>query len=70
MVALVAGYRKTWHLLRREGQQVLRCTGERLVRQAWLRGTVRRRTWKIMVPDPSAARRPRDMAARQLAAPR
>jgi putative transposase len=37
----VAGYRKVWRLLRRDGVTVARCTVERLMRQEGLRGAVR-----------------------------
>jgi putative transposase len=37
----VYGARKVWHQLRRDGLQVARCTVERLMRQAGLRGVVR-----------------------------
>jgi putative transposase len=64
----VAGYRKMWHLLRRDGHQVPRCTVERLMRQAGLRGMVRGRTWKTTVPDPAAVR-PGDLVGRDFTAP-
>ncbi|MFC8502629.1 IS3 family transposase, partial [Pedococcus sp. NPDC057267] len=64
----VAGYRKMWHLLRRDGHQGPRCTVERLMRQAGLRGMVRGRTWKTTVPDPAAVR-PGDLVGRDFTAP-
>jgi len=36
----VAGYRKVWHLLQRDGVQVARCTVEPLMRQEGLHGAV------------------------------
>jgi putative transposase len=63
----VAGYRKMWRLLRRDGHQVPRCTVERLMRQAGLRGIVRGRAWKTTVADPAAAR-PADLVNREFTA--
>jgi putative transposase len=63
----VAGYRKMWHLLRRDGHQVARCTVARLMRQAGLRGVVRGRTWRTTVADPAAAR-PADLVGRDFTA--
>jgi putative transposase len=63
----VAGYRKMWHLLRRDGHQVARCTVARLMRQAGLRGVVRGRAWKTTVADPAAAR-PADLVGRDFTA--
>jgi putative transposase len=63
----VAGYRKMWHLLRRDGHQVARCTVARLMRQAGLRGVVRGRAWKTTVADPAAAR-PVDLVGRDFTA--
>lgn len=64
----VAGYRKMWHLLRRDGHEVARCTVERLMGQAGLRGLTRGRTWRTTIPDPAAAR-PADLVKRQFTAP-
>ena len=61
----VAGVRKMWHLLKRDGHQVARCTVERLMRQAHLRGV--RRDGKRYIttrPDPNAASRPPDLVER------
>lgn len=63
----VAGYRKMWRLLRRDGHQVPRCTVERLMRRAGLRGVVRGRAWKTTVADPAAAR-PADLVNREFTA--
>ena len=63
----VAGYRKVWHLLRRDGVQVARCTVARLMRQMGLRGA-RRDAYRVTtVPDPSAER-PSDKVNRQFQA--
>lgn len=56
----VAGYRKVWHLLRRDGVQVGRCTVERLMRQEGLQGASRGRRFKTTKPD-QAATRPGDL---------
>jgi putative transposase len=63
----VAGYRKMWHLLQREGVDVARCTVERLMRQDGLRGATRGRTFKTTVADP-AATRPADLVKRDFTA--
>jgi putative transposase len=62
----VAGYRKVWHLLRRDGVQVARCTVERLMRQHGLQGVVRGRRFRATIPDPAltAAARPADLVQR------
>jgi len=62
----VAGYRKVWHLLRRDGVQVARCTVERLMRQHGLQGAVRGRRFRTTIPDPAltAAGRPADLVQR------
>jgi putative transposase len=64
----VAGYRKMWHLLRRDGHQVARCTVERLMRRDGLRGATRGRTFKTTMADPAAAR-PADLVKRDFTAP-
>jgi putative transposase len=60
----VAGYRKVWHLLRRDGVAVARCTVARLMRQHGLQGAVRGRRFRTTIPDPSAAR-PADLVKRE-----
>ena len=50
----VYGPRKVWRELRRQGLKVARCTVERLMRRAGLRGVVRGKTWKTTFPDLSA----------------
>lgn len=54
----VAGARKVWHLLRRDGVVVARCTVERLMRQAGLQGARRGRRFVTTRPDSTAARPP------------
>jgi putative transposase len=56
------GARKVWHQLRRQsgvdGVAVARCTVERLMRQAGLRGARRGRQFITTRPDPAASRPP------------
>ena len=49
----VYGYKKLWHALRREGQDVARCTVARLMREMGLRGVVRGK--KVITTNPNAA---------------
>lgn len=63
----VAGYRKVWHLLRRDGVHVARCTVARLMREQGLRGAVRGRRVRTTIPDPAAAR-PADLVQRDFTA--
>jgi putative transposase len=63
----VAGARKVWHLLRRDGVQVARCTVERLMRQAGLQGARRGRRFVTTRPDTAAARPP-DLVGRNFTA--
>ena len=49
----LAGARKVWHLLRRDGAQVARCTVERLMRAAGLQGVRRGRRFLTTRPDTS-----------------
>jgi putative transposase len=60
----VYGPRKVWRQLKREGTPVARCTVERLMRRAGLRGVVRGKTWKTTYPDLSAPR-PADLVDRK-----
>ncbi len=64
----VAGYRKMWHLLRRDGHEAARCTVARLMREQGLRGATRGRTFKTTMADPAAAR-PADLVKRDFTAP-
>jgi putative transposase len=65
----VYGARKVWHELRREGHTVARCTVERLMRGAGLRGAVRGKKVRTTVPDPGH-QRAHDLVNRDFAASR
>jgi putative transposase len=65
----VYGARKVWRQLRREGEDVARCTVERLMRRMGLQGVVRGRPVKTTVSD-SKAPCPKDKVNRQFAADR
>ena len=65
----VYGARKVWHQLRREGITVARCTVERLMKAAGLRGVVRGATIRTTKPDAAVAR-PEDLVERQFNAQR
>ncbi|MFX8565751.1 IS3 family transposase, partial [Acinetobacter baumannii] len=52
----ISGVRKMWHLLRREGIVVARCTVERLMRQEGLRGVRRGKQFVTTRSDDKAAR--------------
>lgn len=65
----VAGYRKMWHLLRRDGHPVARCTVARLMRELGLRGVVRGQRVRTTVAD-QAADRPGDHVKRDFTAAR
>jgi putative transposase len=65
----VYGARKVWRQLRREGEDVARCTVERLMRRLSLQGVVRGRPAKTTVSD-SKAPCPRDKVNRLFAADR
>lgn len=64
----VYGARKVWLQLNREGISVARCTVERLMRRAGLRGAVRGRVKRTTIADP-AAPRPADLVQRKFAPP-
>jgi putative transposase len=64
----LAGARKMWHLLRRDGIVVARCTLERLMRDLGLQGARRGRTYTTTVADPAAERAP-DLVKRDFSAP-
>ena len=51
----VYGVDKVWRQLKREGVAVARCTVERLMRQAGLRGARRGKSVRTTVPDTKAA---------------
>ena len=59
----VYGARKIWVQMRRENQEVARCTVERLMRRIGLAGTVRGKTVKTTRPDPAMVC-PRDKVQR------
>jgi putative transposase len=63
----LAGPGKVWHLLRRDGVQVARCTVERLMRSAGLQGVRRGKKFVTTKPDSSAARPP-DLVGRDFTA--
>jgi transposase InsO family protein len=65
----VYGARKVWRQLRREGEDVARCTVERLMRRMGLQGVVRGRPVKTTVSDGKAPC-PKDKVNRQFAAER
>jgi putative transposase len=52
----ISGARKMWHLLRRQGVVVARCTVERLMRHEGLRGVRRGKQFVTTRPDEKAAR--------------
>lgn len=54
----LAGARKMWHLLRREGITVARCTVERLMRELGLQGARRGRRFVTTRPDEASTRAP------------
>lgn len=54
----VAGYRKVWRLLARDGHQVARCTVERLMSQHGIKGVVRGRRVQTTIGDHSVDRAP------------
>ena len=54
----LAGARKMWHLLAREGVTVARCTVERLMRELGLQGARRGRPVRTTRPDEQANRPP------------
>jgi putative transposase len=65
----VYGARKVWRQLTREGENVARCTVERLMRAMGLQGVVRGKPVKTTVSD-KAAPCPQDKVNRQFQAPR
>ena len=65
----VYGVRKVWRQLRREGQEVARCTVERLMQTMGLQGVIRGKPVKTTIGD-KAAPCPLDHVNRQFKAPR
>jgi putative transposase len=64
------GYRRMWKALRRAGEQVPRCRGQRLMRSNGIVDAKRRgKPWRTTRPDPQAARRP-DLVERDFSASR
>lgn len=63
----ISGVRKMWHLLRREGTPVARCTVERLMRAQGLRGIRRGKQFITTRPDERALR-PQDHVNRDFTA--
>jgi transposase InsO family protein len=60
----VYGPRKVWRQLRREGQDVARCTVERLMRAMGLQGVVRGRAWMTTTEAADAAAQVPDLVDR------
>ncbi len=65
----VYGVRKVWRQLRREGEDIARCTVERLMRSMGLQGVIRGKPVKTTISD-KAAPCPLDHVSRQFRAPR
>ena len=65
----VYGADKIWRQLNREGQQVARCTVERLMREQGLSGAVRGKTKRTTIPADQVGERPRDLLERDFTAP-
>jgi transposase InsO family protein len=65
----VYGVRKVWRQLQREGQEVARCTIERLMQSMGLQGVIRGKPVKTTISD-KAAPCPLDHVNRQFQAPR
>lgn len=65
----VYGARKVWHEMNRQGQQVARCTVERLMRQAGLRGVLRDKHPRTTRPA-AETERPADLVERDFSAER
>jgi putative transposase len=62
------GSRRMWKTLQRAGEQVARCTVERLMSANGIQGAKRRgRPWRTTKPDPDATRRP-DLVERDFTA--
>ena len=64
----VYGARKVWHELKRQGINVARCTVERLMRRAGLRGIPREKTRKTTRSAGAETPRPADKVNRQFVA--
>jgi putative transposase len=68
--AQVYGSRKVWRQLRREDEDVARCTVERLMRSMGLRGAVRGGAWVVTTRADATTARPADLVERQFTASR
>ncbi len=66
----VYGARKVWRALKREGEDVARCTVERLMGEMGLEGAVRGRKYKRTTIVDEAAARPADLVCRNVTAER
>jgi putative transposase len=66
----VYGAEKVWRQLHREGEEVARCTVERLMRGMGLRGAVRGRAFRVTTEPNLAAPRPPDLVQREFRAER
>jgi putative transposase len=66
----VYGARKVWRALKREGEDVARCTVERLMRKMGLEGAIRGRKYKATTIVDEAATRPADLVCRNFTAER
>ncbi len=66
----VYGARKIWRQLGREGQEVARCTVERLMRRLGLQGATRGKRPKVTTIVDETAPRPTDLVARDFTAQR
>jgi putative transposase len=64
----VYGPRKVWKQLQRDGEDVARCTVERLMRAMRLRGTSRGRAWIVTTQADTTATRPADLVERRFTA--
>lgn len=64
----VYGVRKVWRALKREGEDMARCTVERLMRQQGLEGAIRGRKYKRTTIVDEAAARPVDLVRRNFSA--
>jgi transposase InsO family protein len=65
----VYGVRKVWWQLRREGVDVARCTVERLMSRAGLRGAVRGKKRRTTIPGDGQVDRAPDLVDRDFSAP-
>jgi putative transposase len=66
----VAGVRKMWHYLKRDGHQIPRCTVERLMRKLGLKGVVRGGYKMVTTKADPRAHRPPDLVNRDFRAHR